>query len=661
MRAKYGDTPTPGNRYATPAVGVCEFASGPVPVAPYVLGVLLGDGGLTHGVTITSADASVLDAVRTEVERFGGALVHRSRYDYNAIRAAALKDQLRLLDVLGHGSATKRVPHRYLWNSAEVRLAVLQGLMDTDGTCEKSGNTSFTSISKGLAEDVLFLARSFGGKAYIKSRVPKYTHRGEKKVGKRAYTAVIRLPHVPIFRLDRKLARYIRPTSTTDHNLIVAFRDVEPAEAVCISVAHPSQLYVTRDFIVTHNTLSASREVAMHATGLYPSWWPGAMFRKPTVGWAASITSQGTRDSVQRMLLGLPGSWGTGAIPKAMLIPDGIKKAAHGVADSVETITVKHIPFFDNPHRLSDGTSRITLKSYDQGRERWQGDTLNWIWFDEEPEKQEIYTEGLTRTNATGGIAFMTFTPLLGMSDVVRRFLIDKAAGTHVTTMTIEDALHYTPEQRKRIVAAYPSHERDARAKGIPILGSGRIFPFEDAMVAEPPLQIPNFWPRGAGLDFGYDHPFAVVWGTWDRDTDTIHIYDCYKKRESAPAVNAVTIRSKGLWIPVFWPHDGETRDSRGSGITHAQQYRDMGVNMFRERATHAPAKGQKEGDGGISLENGLTLMFDRIQTGRLKVAKHLVDWFDEFRLYHREDGLVVRKNDDLMSATLKLLMMVRH
>lgn len=405
-------------------------------------------------------------------------------------------------------------------------------------------------------------------------------------------------------------------------------------------------------------TLSASMETAMHATGQYPDWWPGVRFMRPTSGWAASITSQGTRDTVQRMLLGPPGNFGSGAIPKDSILE--VKKATHGVADSIETITVEHIPAEDNKKKLSDGISRIVLKTYDQGRERWQGDTLNWVWYDEEPP-QDIYTEGLTRTNATGGIAYMTFTPLLGMSDVVRRFLIDKAPGTHTTTMTIEDALHYTPAQRKAIVAAYPVHERDARAKGIPILGSGRIFPFEDSLVPEPPLQIPDHWPRGVGIDFGYQHPFAAVWGAWDRDTDTLHIYDAYRRKEGSPAIHTTVLRSKGVWIPVFWPHDGENRDSRGSGITHAQQYRDLGINMHRERATHPPARGSKEGDGGISLEAGLTNMFDRMETGRLKVARHLNDWFEEFRLYHRKDGLVVKEADDLMSATRMLVMMLRH
>jgi phage terminase large subunit-like protein len=404
-------------------------------------------------------------------------------------------------------------------------------------------------------------------------------------------------------------------------------------------------------------TLSASREAAMHATGLYPTWWGGATFLKPTVGWAASITSQGTRDTVQRMLLGRPGEFGTGSIPKARIVD--IKKATHGVADSVETITVKHIPHLDNPHGLEDGISRITLKTFDQGRERWQGDTLDWIWFDEEPP-EDIYTEGMTRTNGLGRFGFMTFTPLLGMSDVVKRFLVLKAPGTHTTVMTLDDALHYTPEQRKLIVAAYPMHERNARAKGIPMMGSGLIFPFEDEMIAEPAMQIPEYWPRLCGTDFGFAHPTAAVWVAHDRDTDVVHLYDAYRRAEASPIIHAAAIRARGAWINCAWPHDGSVRDSRGSGVTLAQQYRDLGCNMLKERATHAPAKGQREGDGGNSLEAGLMEMYDRFQTGRLKVAKHLADWFSEFHMYHRKEGLVVKEGDDLMSATRIAIMMLR-
>jgi phage terminase large subunit-like protein len=129
------------------------------------------------------------------------------------------------------------------------------------------------------------------------------------------------------------------------------------------------------------------------------------------------------------------------------------------------------------------GTSLIGLKSYEQGREKWQGETLNWLWLDEEPP-EDIYTEGLTRTNTTRGPLWITFTPLLGMSTVVRRFLQDPSPDRHVTTMTLEDAEHYTDEDRAKIIDSYPEHERDARTKGIPVLGSGRIFPIKDEEIA---------------------------------------------------------------------------------------------------------------------------------------------------------------------------------
>ncbi len=394
-------------------------------------------------------------------------------------------------------------------------------------------------------------------------------------------------------------------------------------------------------------TVAGSMECAMHLTGLYPEDWEGAVFNEPVTGWAASETSQGTRDTVQRLLLGPVGSWGTGSIPADRIIK--IQRASHGVADAVETILVRH---------ESGGVSRVTLKTYDQGRERWQGETLDFVWFDEEPP-EDIYIEGLTRTNATQGIVWVTFTPLKGMSDVVKRFLIDKHPGTAVVTMTIYDAEHYTPEQRAAIIASYPAHEREARSMGIPTLGSGRIFPVPEEDIREAVISLPKHWARIGGIDFGWDHPTAAVWLAYDRDTDTVHVYDCYRKREATPVIHAATINAKGKWIPFAWPHDGLQHD-KGSGEQLATQYRNLGVRMLKDKATHPPEKGKPEGTGGNGVEAGLMDMLDRMQTGRLKVAPHLHDWWEEFRLYHREDGKIVKVGDDLMSATRYALMMLR-
>src|SRR5204863_2424109 len=138
-----------------------------------------------------------------------------------------------------------------------------------------------------------------------------------------------------------------------------------------------------------------------------------------------------------------------------------------GVEDLLDSVQLRH---------ARCGSSRLYFKSYEKGREKWQGESLDFVAYDEEPPLN-IYIEGLTRTNATKGIVWMTFTPLLGMSEVVRRFLDESNPDRIVVRMTIDDAEHYTAEERARIIASYPEHERKARAMGEPVLGSGAVFP----------------------------------------------------------------------------------------------------------------------------------------------------------------------------------------
>lgn len=397
-------------------------------------------------------------------------------------------------------------------------------------------------------------------------------------------------------------------------------------------------------------TLAAGSETAFHLTGKYPDWWDGRRFARRVIGWTGSPTGQTSRDTVQRILLGRPGEWGTGTIPKTDIVD--IKRAAGSVPDQVESITVKH---------LSGGESLIVLKSYDQGRIRWQGETIDFVWFDEEPP-EDIYSEGKTRTQASkphGVFVYMTFTPMLGMSGVVVRFLKEKPPGTSVTGMTIYDAGHYTPAEREAIIAGYPAHERDARAKGIPIMGSGRVFTIPEESLRIEPIAIPPHWYRFCGMDFGWDHPTANVWMAWDKDQDVIYVYATHRQKETTPVVHAAAIKGKGAWIPVFWPHDGLQHD-KGSGVQIAQQYKAQGVNMHRERSTHAPKPGSPEGSGGFGVEAGILDMIDRMQTGRLKVFRTCTEWFEEYRMYHRKDGLIVKEGDDIMSATRIGIMMRR-
>lgn len=221
----------------------------------------------------------------------------------------------------------------------------------------------------------------------------------------------------------------------------------------------------------------------------------------------------------------------------------------------------------------------------------------------------------------------------------------------HVTFMTIDDAEHYTPEQREEIVAAYPPHEREARAKGIPVLGSGRIFPISEESIAIEAIDMPRHWPRVGGMDFGWDHPFAAVDLSWNKDADIIYVTKEYRVRETTPVIHAAALKPWGK-LPWSWPRDGRRETLEGAGIALAKQYGDQGLDMLFDHAQFE--------DGSVSVEAGLMEMLDRMKTGRLKVFKHLNQWFQEFRLYHREDGLVVKEMDDLMSATRYAIMMKR-
>jgi hypothetical protein len=221
----------------------------------------------------------------------------------------------------------------------------------------------------------------------------------------------------------------------------------------------------------------------------------------------------------------------------------------------------------------------------------------------------------------------------------------------NVTQMTIDDAEHYTPEQRAAIIASYPVHEREARIKGIPSMGSGRVFPVEEEAITCEPFQIPSHWRQINGLDFGWDHPFAAVNLAHDTEADVVYVCKEYAQRESTPVIHAASIKPWGAWIPCAWPHDGLQHD-KGSGDALKAQYAGQGLNMLPEKATFT--------DGGNGVEAGVIEMLDRMQTGRWKVFSTCGGWLQEFRLYHRVDGVIVKERDDRISASRYAYMMRR-
>jgi hypothetical protein len=249
--------------HSIPLPSPVQFDERPVEVDPYLLGVSLRDACIRrYAVEPVMAEAGIVDAVSARLPRQVEARKVPGRdHDYaidhvDGVAAATscrgvsspVVAGMRACGLSGVGAADKFVPDAYKFNSVAVRLAVLRGLMDTDGTATEHGPSVFTSVSRRLAEDVQFLVRSLGGLASIRPKVTK---------SKLAHNVYVTLPKLGLFGLALQRSRAGRLHGRCQERYVKSVVHVGKAAAQCISIAHPTRLYVTDDFVVTHNTLAA--------------------------------------------------------------------------------------------------------------------------------------------------------------------------------------------------------------------------------------------------------------------------------------------------------------------------------------------------------------------------------------------------------------------
>ena len=400
-------------------------------------------------------------------------------------------------------------------------------------------------------------------------------------------------------------------------------------------------------------SIAGAFEASCHATGVYPKWWRGKRFNKPTKGWVVGSTARSTRDVVQKELIGPIGAWGTGMIPKDKL---GQWFALQGVPQGIDIIQVKHV---------SGGWSTIGFKNYEQKIDAFFGTDMDWIWMDEECP-QEIYNECLLRTMTTNGIIYVSFTPLKGLTPMVVKFseTADYLAGAErliniqtekedgeedsedarfkdikshkaIIQAGWDDAPWLTDDKKEQMLADTAPHLREARRSGKPSMGSGNVYPIAIESVLVKPFVIPDYYKRMYALDVGWNVT-AAVWAAIDPQTDTIYIYDEYYGKEAPPAVHAAAIRARGHWIPgVIDPAARGRSASDGTQILRA--YRDLGLNLL-------PANNE--------VDSGIQNLWQRMTTGNFKVFNTLQDWPREFMLYRRDlKGRIVKHNDHLMDA----------
>jgi phage terminase large subunit-like protein len=377
-------------------------------------------------------------------------------------------------------------------------------------------------------------------------------------------------------------------------------------------------------------TLGAGCEVTYHLTGQYPDWWPGRRWDRPTRWLASGDTHETTRDIIQLKMLGAlsdrPDNIGTGLIPWECIT--GWTPRPH-VPGAIERVRVKH---------TSGGESELWLRSYVQGRQCFQGIELDGFWPDEEcPE--DVYDEGLVRLMTTHGMSILTFTPLQGRTPLVNRLM--DPSGTVSDRIVVQcgwdDVPHLDKDSKDKLFAKLPPHQRDARTKGIPSLGSGAIYPLMESDITCKPFLIPPHWKRAFAYDVGWNRG-AAVWGAIDEDAGGVcYLYAEHYRAQAEPSIHVTSIKARGDWIP-------GTVDpaARGRSIKDGEQlikvYNDLGLPMV-------PAAN--------AVEAGIFATWELLSTGRLRIFTSLVNWLNEFRMYHRDEkGKVVKEHDHLMDAT---------
>lgn len=207
------------------------------------------------------------------------------------------------------------------------------------------------------------------------------------------------------------------------------------------------------------------------------------------------------------------------------------------------------------------------------------------------------------------------------------------------------DVPHLSEEAKQSIGEGLLPHQRDARMKGIPSLGSGAIYPVPEEDIVVKPFKLPDYFPRAYALDVGWNKT-AAIWGAWDRENDIIYCYSEHYRGHAEPSVHAAAIQARGKWI-----RGAIDPASRGraqlDGRKVIDQYEVAGLRL--EPANNA-------------VEAGLLEVYQRLSTGRLKIFSTLEKTLGEYRIYRRDEkGKIVKQNDHLMDALRYLIMMMHE
>lgn len=366
----------------------------------------------------------------------------------------------------------------------------------------------------------------------------------------------------------------------------------------------------------------------MHLTGRYPKWWKGLRFDRPVQMWAATDTFASLRNALIPLYMGglEESDYGKGAIPKNCIAKWQMLTGVRGVIDYVR---VKHV---------SGGESTLTFKSYDQGREKFQGAKMDFLHLDEEPD-EGIFSESAMRIATTGGGVLLTMTPLQGMSNVCLKFLEGSDKNYGYVQASWQDNPHLSEKDISHLTSGSEPHLLEARSKGIPAVGSGKVYPVLEEHILVEPFELPDYFRHVYALDFGWENT-AVVFLAYDPETDIAYLYDSYKQGRQTPEQHVANLLSRGVRSMPGVCDPAKGGRSQTDGQQSFELYINAGLDM-------TPADN--------STEAGVMQVLTRLQAGTLKIfnTPNNEPWMREFRLYGRDEkGRIKKVNDHLMDAT---------
>jgi len=385
---------------------------------------------------------------------------------------------------------------------------------------------------------------------------------------------------------------------------------------------------------------------ALHLLGDYPDDYTGFRFESPPLCWGLGYSMEKTRDLLQTALFGnfVNGSFDGGLIPKDKILSH---ESVAGVTNAMRTVRVQH----------TGGISIMQFWSYSQGQHAIMGDVVDWYHIDEEPKDQNIRPQLLTRTingdKGRGGRGIYTFTPENGRTSLVIKFMDDPSKDQFFMQKGWDDAPHMSEEKKKRLLGAYPEHQKDMRTKGVPMLGHGRIYDFSEEFVTCEPFDIPKHFRVIDGMDFGWDHPQSRIRLVFNPETDEHYITHGWKASRNTPDMARGATMSWSLNCPTSWPHDG-LNSEKSSGEQQKTAYVEAGFKLLKDRATWK--------DGGNGVEAGIFEIRDLISQGKFKVFNGVRAVLDEMLQYHRDDkGKIVKSQDDALDGVRYAYMMKRY